>query len=254
MKSILLQKLYSLIIKFSNFINVGKPKVLIYSDSRGFDVLSKSGKNPFNSYIKFFMKDYRIDYFICPEKHTTIPDFLLKYKELDNRNYDYVIMHCGVVDFSPRPITNLEWVLDSKSQNKYFQISLQEYDDYYKKPSTILYNKEETINLYSIDFLKKIIIPDLLKIKNLIWVNSNRFVKGWDGNYTKGRPSNINQFVSDFDKIMKKNLQHTVNLRTWDDDKIMKFTIDNIHFNKIGFQEMFKLIKIKIIELKLKHD
>ena len=254
MKQFLLKKLYALIIKISNIINIRKQKVLIYTDSRGFNVLSKSGKNPFDSYIKYFLKDYRIDYFICPEKHTTIPDFLLKHKELENGNYAFVVMHCGVVDFSPRPISNLEWVLGSKSENKYFQISVQEYYDYYKKPSTILYNKEETINLYSTNFLKKVIIPDLLKIKNLIWINSNHFVKGWEGNYTKGRPLNINQLVNDFDEIMEKNLEYTVNLRSWDDDQIMKFTVDNIHFNKIGFQEVFKLIKNKIIELRFKHD
>jgi hypothetical protein len=252
MKNYFLNNIYATIIKISNIINFRKQRVLIYTDSRGFNVLSKSGKNPFNSYIKYFIKDYRVDYFICPEKHTTIPDFLLKYNDLKHRNYDFVIMHCGVVDFSPRPISNLEWVLSSKSENKYFQISVQEYGNYYKKPSNILYNNEKTINIYSTNFLKNIIIPDLLKIKNLLWINSNRFVKGWEGNYTKGRPSNINQLVSDFDRIMEKNLEYTINLRSWDDDSIMKFTMDNIHFNKNGFYEVFSLIKSKIVELKSK--
>ena len=128
-------------------------------------------------------------------------------------------MHCGVVDFSPRPISNLEWVLDSKSENDYFKISLNSYSEHYKNLSSILYNNEKTTNLYSADFLVNEIIPDLLKIKNLIWINSNRFIKGWEGNFTKGRPLNIDHVVNNFDMIMKNHIEHIVDLKTWNDTK-----------------------------------
>jgi hypothetical protein len=253
MRLFLFKNILALIIKVSNFINFRKPKILFYTDSRGYNILSKSGKNPLHSYIKFFLTQYQIDYFICPQKHTTIPDFLLKYEELKARDYDFVVMHCGVVDFSPRPISNLRWVLESKSGNKYFRMSGQEYSGYYESPSAVLYNKEKTINLYSSDFLQEIILPDLLKIRNLIWINSNFVVPGWEGNYEKGRPKNINQFLRAFDLIMKKNLTHTVDLKSWDHNQIMRFTLDNIHFNKIGFQEVSKLLKQKIAELNVKN-
>lgn len=251
MKRRFFERIYRLLISIINLYNFKKPLILFYTDSRGFNVNSKYGKNPFESYIKFFLKDYRIHYFICPEKHTTIADFLIKTENLKLDKYRFIIMHCGVVDFSPRPKSNLDWVLNSKSNNKYFQIALNSYNEHYNNLSDILYNKEKTQNLYSKEFLKEQLITELNKINQLFWINSNHFVQGWEGNYTKGRPLNIDNLVSSSDKIMEVNLKNVVSLRIWSNEEIKKYTVDNIHFSKEGFLEVSKLIKLKIDETKI---
>jgi len=133
--------------------------------------------------------------------------------------------------------------LKSKSENPYFKIAKKNYSDYYLQPSDTIYQNELTQNLYSPLFLKEIIIPELKKIDNLIWINSNHFVKGWEGNFKKGRPLNIDKYVNRFDEIMKMELQNVIDLKVWDISTIKKYTIDNIHFNKKGFEEIYNMIQ-----------
>lgn len=237
---------YFLIGLFFRIINFRKPKILIYTDSRGFDVKGSMGKNPLNSYVEKFLRNYNVDFFICEEKHTTILDFLEKKKSND---YKYTILHCGVVDFSPRPISNLNFVLNSKRSNNLFRIALEKYGDYYNNSSSVMYMGERTQNLYSKSFLNEVVIPRLQKIHNLIWINSNHFVRDWDGNYTKGRPKNIEEYVCSFDVVLMSNLKNIVDLKCWNDDEIKKYTIDNIHFNEEGFHEVFRMINEKILEI-----
>jgi hypothetical protein len=91
-------------------------------------------------------------------------------------------------------------------------------------------------------------MPALENIKNLLWINSNHFARGWEGNYTKGRPVNIEEIVNSYDEIMMKQMQYVINLKDWDDATIKKNTIDNIHFTKAGFQEIYMRIKEKLEE------
>lgn len=249
MKSKLLEFIYKFLVEIINIFNFYKPRIFIYTDSRGYDVVGRSGKNPFKSYISQFLTKYRVTYHLCEEKHTTILDFLELIDGMDLKKYKFIILHCGVVDFSPRPLSNLNWVLKSKEYNNYFKIAVKEYKQYYENPSEILYNNEKTNNLYSIDFLTQIIVPELMKISNLIWINSNFFVDGWEGNFEKGRPKNINSLVVKFDNILEKNLLNFVNLKAWNEDNIKKFTIDNIHFTKDGFAAVYNLINSKMNDL-----
>lgn len=237
---------FNLLILFFKVINFNKPKVFIYTDSRGFDVIGSSGKNPFKSYIKYFIYNYNSTVFICKEKHTTIPDFLIKIEKYNLNDFKHVILHCGVVDFSPRPISNLEYVLQSKNKNHYFATALDKYSNYYKNPSLIEYQGEPTQNLYSPEFLEDILIPKLKVVKNLIWINSNHFVSGWDGNFTKGRPSNIENTVTIFDTIMQVKIMQTIDLKQWSETEIQSYTIDNIHFTKAGFDAITRLLILKI--------
>ena len=249
MKSKFLEIIYCCLGWFFKTINFKKEKILIYSDSRGFDVIGTTGRNPFNSYLKGFIYNYNTEFFLRKEKHTSILDFLDEISNLKMNTYDYVILHCGVVDFSPRPLSNLNWVLNSKEGNKYFQLSKSTYKGHYEKPSNILYDNEETNNLYSKEFLVDIIIPKLKSIDNLIWINSNNFVKNWDGNFSKGRPKNIADFVSSYDDVLKDNLDYVVDLKKWNDFEIKKYTIDNIHFTKDGFKEVYRMINEMIVKI-----
>lgn len=237
MKAKLLEKIYILISSLYRFVNFRKERILVYTDSRGYDVGGRMGRNPFNSYIKGLLECYKTDYFICPEKHTTILDFLVKIESLDLSKYKAIVLHCGVVDFSPRPISNLSFVRKSKSSNKYFRIAEEEYNGHYQVYSDVLYNEERTQTLYSIDFLKDIVIPKLLAIPGLIWINSNHFVPNWNGNHSKGRPANIDEVVSAYDHIVSSML-NTIDLKGWSNEEVMKFTVDNIHFSKVGFKEV----------------
>ncbi|MBI2259907.1 MAG: hypothetical protein HYU67_13540 [Flavobacteriia bacterium] len=229
--------------KYKNF---KKKKILIYTDSRGYNVIGKFGKIPFDSYIFQLCFKYNVDYFICPEKYTTIVDFLNYINEIDTNKYDFIIMHCGVVDFSPRPLTNISNVKESKKGNKTFDQLFNLNQEYYDNPFETEYNNEKTITLYSTKYLESHIIPHLKKIKNLIWINSNKFVFGWEGNYTKGRPKNIMQTVNDFDSVMSYHIKNFIDLKSWDDNTIKDLTIDNIHFTKEGFYEIYQLIKKEI--------
>lgn len=247
MKRKLLTPFFRAIVSIWKLFNWNKKSILIYTDSRGYDVVGKWDRNPFNSYIGQLVKKYRVSYEICPEKHTTILDFLVFMESIDAKKYDHIILHCGVVDFSPRPISNLEWVLESKQNNKYVRLAQSKYPEHYESPLETVYQGERTQNLYSFEFLQTEVIPRLQEIDKLVWISSNRFVPNWEGNYTKGRPANINELVSRFDSLMVENLSSTVNLRVWSYDDIKKFTIDNIHFTEEGFAEVSNLIENTIV-------
>ncbi|RRB04227.1 hypothetical protein [Larkinella rosea] len=229
--------------------NSNRPKLLIYTDSRGFNVGKKLGKIPHNTYVSMLRKRYHIHYAICPEKYTTIVDFLNFVQKHNSKEYDAVIFHCGVVDFSPRPLSNLENFKDSKKTTIRFTQIFKENQTYYAVPFNCLYKEEKTINIYSINYMVEKLIPDLQKIPNLIWINSNRFVKGWEGNYQKGRPKNIDEVVNQFDSEMSKYLSNIIDLKRWSPEEVMKYTIDNIHFNKTGFKVVYSLLENKIQEV-----
>jgi hypothetical protein len=247
--------IYIYAFKWLNFFfklkNFRKPKILIYTDSRGFNVIGRYGKSPWESYIKKLCFNYRVDYYICPENHTTIIDFLRLSKDLEFSNYDAIILHCGVVDFSPRPLSNIKVIKDSKVNDE-FKLLFEANSEYYKAPFETVYKNEKTITIYSIEYFVIEVIPILKEIKNLIWINSNSFVKGWEGNYTKGRPSNIDSTVSQFDMLLCKSLENVIDIRSWSNNEIMKYTIDNIHFTKEGFNVIYKLIRVKLNDI-LKH-
>ncbi len=235
-------RIFELYFKFKNRY---KSKVLIYTDSRGFNVIGRYGRSFIGTYIQTILRSYNTDYVICPQKHTTILDFL-EYLSVCEKSYDYVILHCGVVDFSPRPLSNIQEVYSHKKKSPIFLSLKEEMNHYYASPSSVLYNNEQTINLYSKDYLNNNVIPQLLNITNLIWINSNRFVSGWDGNYTKGRPLNIQTYIDEFDSILMSKIPNIIDTRVWTDSEIKDYTIDNIHYTKKGFNQISKMLIKKL--------
>lgn len=243
----ILMKIFFSLLRLKNFY---KKKIFVYTDSRGYNVVGKYRKIPLDSYILSLCWKYNTKFVVCPEKYTTIIDFLLYAKSLDISKYDVVIMHCGVVDFSPRPMSNILNVRESKVESNFFKSLFSSNDEYYKRPFDVIYKGEKTITLYSKSYLENNVIPELKKMENLIWINSNNFVSGWEGNFTKGRPKNINELVNDYDRIMGVNLKYFIDLKVWNDEEIKKYTIDNIHFTKMGFLKVFELLKEKIEQMK----
>ncbi|MGN6372925.1 MAG: hypothetical protein ACTHM1_08025 [Solirubrobacteraceae bacterium] len=216
--------------------------MLLYTDSRGFFVAGRWGKHIFGTYAGYLSSRYSLTYSICPEKFTTIIDFLEFVERHDVTVYDAVVMHCGIVDFSPRPLSSIRAVHRTKSTSPAFARLAEIDKGYYATPFETQYMGEPTINLYSPEYLVNHIIPELRKVPNLLWVNSNRFVPGWDGNYAKGRPANIDTVVDSFDRLMLGESIPTINLKEWCAAEVQEYTIDNIHFTREGFQRLAGLI------------
>jgi hypothetical protein len=231
------------------FKNRLRPRLLIYTDSRGFFVAGKWGKHPFGTYVGLLRARYHVTQHVCPEKYTTIIDFLDHISNNDISKYDAIIMHCGIVDFSPRPLSSISALRDSKAGRSDFAQLFTANSNYYAKPFETKYSGEPTINIYSPTYLTDEVIPALARLPNLIWINSNRFVSGWNGNYSKGRPLNIDEVVSHFDGLMRNHVPHTVDLTHWTDREIREYTIDNIHFTRTGFAQIFQLINRELMTI-----
>lgn len=220
----------------------GGRRVLVYTDSRGMNVVGKLRRSGIGSYVTNLQSDYRVWPWICPEKYTTIVDFLNVVDGYDLSNFDAVVLHCGIVDFSPRPVSNLAALAAGKRGVRRFDELLAANAHYHADPMPTVYRGEQTTTVYSPDYLSQAVLPQLRAIPNLIWINSNRLVPGWDGNYHKGRPANIGEVVAGFDSILEQGLPNVVDLKAWSHAQVQELTIDNIHFTKRGMAEIARLI------------
>jgi len=218
--------------------NYDKPKVLIYSDSRAFNVINPFGKHPFDSYIRTLAQRYRVHFALCPQKYTTLVDFLDYIGEIDPLSFDQIILHCGIVDFSPRPLSNISAVRNTKTRSLAFQRLFEGNQEHYNNPSPLLYKNEKTSTLYSSAYLKNVIGPALAKIPNVTWIDSSPFAKGWDGNYSEGRPQQIAEVILKYENILLDFIKNRISLKDWSDHDVKRYTIDNIHFTPAGFREL----------------
>jgi hypothetical protein len=222
--------------------NHSKPRLLVYTDSRGENLASRFGKTGYGTYVNRLRAKYCLTYALCPESYTTILDFLNFIDRHEAGHYDAVVMHCGIVDFSPRPLSSIAKLERSKIGALRFRELFDRNSGYYGRPFDCEYYGEPTVNIYSPEFLEREIIPQLVAIPNLIWINANHLVPGWDGNYTRGRPANLDEVVSRFDEIMEQHLTRVIDLKGWSSAQVQRFTIDNIHFTEAGFENLYTLI------------
>ena len=95
------------------------------------------------------------------------------------------------------------------------------------------------------------VIPYLQRLNNkLLFINSNKIVEGWEGNYLKknplGRPKNIN-IINTFSKINKNKFKNIIDLSIWNNEDIKKYTVDNMHLTYKGseyiYNEILKILK-----------
>lgn len=238
--------IFKIVLFVLNIKNINKKKILIFTDSRGFEVTDKLNRfNFLNSYFIYLINNYRVTLKICPEKHTTLIDFI--YYLTKNKNmFDMVLFNVGVVDFSPRPLSQVGGIFSKKRKKiKYFfnyeeflnvNLNQRNYlDDYFGEP---------TINLYEIDYFKNKIVPLFKPFDNLYWINSNKVLDYWQGNYPKPRPKNINVILQ-YGLLLQSVLDNIIDISNWDDKQIQHFTCDNIHFSFHGFLEIAKMLKEK---------
>ena len=83
-----------------------RPRVLVYADSRATNVTGPLGKSVFRTYVSRLMRSYCVQPVVLPFSHTTLLTSSTSGAS-DPRTYDAVVLHCGIVDFSPRPVSAL---------------------------------------------------------------------------------------------------------------------------------------------------
>jgi len=236
--------------------NINKPKVLVFTDSRGYEVTKAwNKKSAYASYVGELCKNYCVDYVICPEFSTTVVDFLYEYQQrsLAGIKYDAVIAHVGVVDFSPRPVTMLQDMVKNKSYklDSLFSESLNivtHLQNYHQNIFANLYFGKPVKNFYSKEFLISDILPKLKKIDNLLFIGCTPVLSDWRGNYWRERPHNMNMIL-DYSKICKENLDNVIDLSTLSENEVKSYTIDNIHLSKVGFDYVYRLIQPELEKL-----
>jgi hypothetical protein len=209
-----------------------KPRVLLYTDSRGINV-----QDCFN-YLHYSTKllyKCNIDAYLCPHKWTTILDFIDLWKKVDTTIYDCVILHLGVVDVSPRPQRSMLDVIYPQKKKIFDDVFGEStIQKYLHTDLNCEYESDHTINMYSLDMAEKNIIPRLQSIPNLIWIGINKVDKAWRGNYWKDRPQNIN-IIEDYSSLFSSKLPNSIDLlNLWKLEHIQHYTFDNIHPSKYG--------------------
>jgi hypothetical protein len=228
--------------------NLKKKKILIYTDSRGFEISSiKNRKNPFGSYIGYFIKNYNVDYYLCREKHTTIIDFLHLLNK-KKKKYDYIILQLGIVDFSPRPKSMVRHIHDFKRNKVKNIFERKTIENHLETISTEHYEGEESLSLYSLAMAEECILQELLKIDNLIWIGCNKVLPNWDGNYPRKRPGNM-YIIETYTQLFHNNLKYSINILDWDEEDIKKYTCDNIHLTVKGMEYLRQSILSVIDEM-----
>lgn len=215
-----------------SFYSEKTEQLLLYTDSRGTAVESVyKQRNPFFSYLQFF-KNYDVTYQFCPHKFTSILDFLSFYESSDNK-FDHIVLHCGIVDFAPRPLSSYESMLEDKRE----YLARKGWLHYFENRTDFLcdYEGEKTLQFMSLDFLETEIIPKLRAINSLIYIGINPVLSDWDGNYWRARPSCINKQL-EYDTLLIQSLRRSINLSAWTEQEIKQLTVDNVHYSKSGLE------------------
>ncbi|WP_286755081.1 hypothetical protein [Roseivirga sp. UBA838] len=231
---------------FWKMVNFRKKRVLIFTDSRGFEITKwRNRKAPWNSYVSGIKRKYNADIYVCPEKHTTIFDFLFLYKnQLGRVDYIAVIGHLGVVDFSPRAASQAKQVIEFKKHKIENVFGSEFYSDLYNVTEyDVKFEKENTASILKRSLLKRV-AEELNKIPNFIWISCNPVINNWRGNYRRERPQNID-LVNDFSIDMCRYLheKNKIDFTNWSPEDVKKYTCDNIHLSDLGME---------LIEMRLK--
>lgn len=226
-------KTYSrLINKYLNVCNKNKPKILIYTDSRGLDCSSPFlMHNYLNTYIYKLNKIFRVDYFVAKEKYTTWLDFL-DHLENSKIKYDYYIVHIGIVDYAIRNESSLKDLISTKSKlvEKY---EIKKYGKYFEGK----YLGEDTYSFASEKYIDKIIKMLNQKLdKKIIYLNCNVIDDEFLGTYWRKRPDNLNKQLQIEDYFLANFDVFLINLRDLVGNNQELYTVDNVHYSKIGHE------------------
>lgn len=257
-----------------------RKKILIFTDSRGQHVPAGNTHEVFPIRIKNEVLNADVDLILCPMKWTTTLDFIQYSEKYDLSIYDWVVLYTGIVEWSPRPfksayndlynnknVENIDnWNLNTRDYSKKIVNNKKEIFDrlfgkkniksYLNNPFDVIYEDSKTINMISEDMASSVIGPFLQKYKNIIFINSNRILSDWEGDFRRGRPTNID-ITHKYSDIISKFFpeDRLIDLRKWTKDEIKKFTCDNMHLTKKGSDYIMKeLVKKMNLDMKSKYD
>lgn len=242
-------------------------KILLLSDSRGVHRPAGASHQLYTTRLAQ-VPGLQVTSLLCPFQWTTIPDFLhvLEAREAYHPSkYDRVILHAGIVDHSPRPLQQMlsklyapAAVTDHATVEELFRtrkfsnnkivnrkkplldglFSEAEMLRHFGRPFAEEYEGDRTINLYSPQMMLERIVPRLRQIDNLLFIGSNDFARGWNGDFGKERPSNI-FMIEEYSRLLCQALPAVVNLHQWSPQEVMKFTCDNLHLSAEGSEWIF---------------
>lgn len=211
-----------------------KPKVLVYADSR-----AKSFDGSV-SYVDMLSDDFDVDNKVKPVRRTMWLDFL-DFWFSEERNYRAAVVHLGIVDWSPKPISEIQSeyqvkkvVCDRVFGAEAMSIQLRKWFPY-------RFRGEHTNNLYSLEMMKDSLLPLLIKVPRLLFVGVNSIPQKFIDNGE--RPENIN-LVLQYSIAMESALW---SVRTWEGEEVDVFTFDGIHPNKEGHRWLAENITREIL-------
>jgi hypothetical protein len=253
-------------------------RVLIFTDSRG---QHKQAGSSHDIFAERLAKDPRlaVDMFLCPMKWTTTLDFLEHFPTERLSQYDHVILFTGIVDWSPRPAGSARGDLYNSRTNlnaEHLSLNTRDYskkivnskkalfdrvfgeaamEAYLSQPFDTDFEGQPTINMYSLYMAKESLIPILTALPKLVFITANRFVKGWDGDFKRGRPSNIaitEQYSDLFAQELSRAGVPLVDLREWSSEEVKRYTCDNLHLTEQGsnfiYYKLMELMSMKPLE------
>ena len=131
-------------------------KVLIFTDSRGEHKATFPNQPIFTDKITSFLqnKGFVVDTMCCPFSWTSTLEFIeiIEKKIIDVDSYDKIILFTGVVEFSPRPLSNFKNCFQPK---KFTEITFDQLVDVKRPNGRIINNKQ--------DFMSQFIPSELLE-------------------------------------------------------------------------------------------
>ena len=247
-------------------------KILVFTDSRGEHAVNFENEIFPKKLKKNLGHLHNIDLMLCPFKWTTLMDFIFLCKNniININYYDTIILYLGIVDFSPRNISNFDEAYNNNinqcvtdvntlynnckiinNKKKIFEslIDNEILKKHINSIDTTIYKNEYTRSLVNYEIVEKYIIPFLQELdKKLIFINCNNIHPTWHGNYIKvnphGRPKNIYN-ITNYNSLFKDKLSNVIDLSLWNNDNIIKYTIDNMHLTYEGSEYIYN----KILEL-----
>ena len=224
---------------------LGYPKALYFSDSRGFLVGSYVGyKNHLrNSIVGRLNSKLAVKIEINKYSHTTLADLFYEYSIEDLNSFDFLVIHLGVVEFSPRRNVDAVAIRNDKLEKfgkvKITKGSVEEkvFLQALNARTAASYENDGTDSIVNADLYKKY-MEKLESVKvPIIAITTQAVLDDWRGNYWRARPRNMNSFLALEREFWKRVTPNVIQIPD-DEYLIKKFTMDNIHPTKLGFRHL----------------
>ena len=218
-------------------------RILLYTDSRGTNIPDNTDYKHYGTRLSNL---FYVDAYYCPEKWTTVLDFLQMMKSIPHGYYHAIILHAGAVDAAPRHQKVLLETIYPDKKGIFDEIfGENKIKAYLHSDLGCDYEGDKTINMYSPEMARRQLLPLVKQIPHVIWISSNRIVPNWRGNYWKDRPDNIG-LIEEYSNLFAAELESVVNLMSWSLEEVKLCTFDNIHPNQMGSDRIFEMILLHL--------